>query len=119
MTVTVRFHPPLNDAAGQDRVNLALSGKASLGSVVKDLAGHYGPEFRRHLYDTQERVIPAWCVFVNGRPVQLNRPENLATAVHDGDELVFLLNIAGGQRRRGNGDPTSALWRQGNPGFRD
>jgi len=96
MAVAVRFYPPLNNTVGQDRINLVLTGQATIGSVLNDLADHFGPGFRRHLYDTQERVIPAWCVFINGHPVQLNRPENLATAVHDGDELALLLNIAGG-----------------------
>ncbi len=100
MAVAVELYPPLNSTTGQDRINLALVGETTIGSILEDLAGHFGPEFRRHLYDTQERIIPAWCVFVNGRPVQLNRSENLATVVRDGDELALLLNIAGGRERR-------------------
>ncbi len=100
MTVTVQLYPPLNDATGQDRITLALPGSATIGSILERLVTQYGPEFRRHLYDLDECVIPAWCVFVNGRPVQLNRPANLETVVNDGDELALLLNIAGGQLRR-------------------
>ncbi len=96
MPITVQLCPPLNGAAGEEQVSLALPARANLGGVVEELVERFGPQFRRHLYDREGRLIPAWCLFLNGRPVQLNRPEGLATAVHDGDELVLLLNVAGG-----------------------
>ena len=95
MTVTVRLYPPLNDAAGREQITLAVAGQATIGSILERLAAQLGPDFRRYLYD-DEHIIPAWCVFVNGQPVQLNRPASLETGVSDGDELAILLNVAGG-----------------------
>lgn len=96
MALAVQLHPPLNNTAGRERVDLVLPKPATIGGVLVDLVERFGPDFRRHLFDTEGRLIPAWCVFVNGRPVQLNRPESLATTVQDGDELSIILNIAGG-----------------------
>ncbi len=96
MELEVQLYPPLNNTAGQSRVQLSLNAPATIQSVIEALVARFGPEFRRHLYDDAGRIVPAWSVFVNGRPVQLNRREKLLTAVEDGDELAFLLNIAGG-----------------------
>ena len=96
MQVQVRLFPPLNTTAGRSLVTVPLDGEATIQAVIDALVEEYGPQFRRHLYDLEERIIPAWSVFVGGRPVQLNRAENLATAVAEGEELAFILNIAGG-----------------------
>jgi len=96
MQVLVHLYPPLNNTAGQARVQLTLVEQATIQTVVDALIERFGSEMRRHLYDTQGRIIPAWSVFVNGEPIQLNRPENLQTVLRDGDDLSFLMNIAGG-----------------------
>ena len=96
MNLLVHLYPPLNDTAGQARVTLTLGGMVTIQTVVDTLIENFCPEMRRHLYDTEGRIIPAWSVFVNGEPVQLNRSENLQTVLKDGDELSFLMNIAGG-----------------------
>jgi hypothetical protein len=74
MELTIRLYPPLNDTAGQNAVRLAFQGAVTVQQVVDALVDRFGPAFRRHLYDDEGRFIPAWCVFVDGRPVQLNRP---------------------------------------------
>jgi molybdopterin converting factor small subunit len=94
--VQVRLFPPLNSTAGRSLVQVSLDGQATIQTVIDALVEEYGPEFRRHLYDVEEQIIPAWSVFVGGRPVQLNRPENLSTPIEAGDEVAFILNIAGG-----------------------
>ena len=96
MNLLVHLYPPLNNTAGQARVKLALDGAVTIQTVVDALIEHLGPEKRRHLYDTEGRIIPAWSVFVNGEPIQLNRPEHLQTILKDGDDLSFIMNIAGG-----------------------
>ena len=96
MNLLVHLYPPLNDTAGRARVELTLNGAVTIQTVVDSLIESFGPGMQRHLYDTEGRIIPAWSVFVNGEPVQLNRPENLQTALKDRDELSFLMNIAGG-----------------------
>jgi len=96
MKLKVKLFPPLNNTAGRSQVTVELDGEGTIQQVIDALVAQFGPEFRRHLYDDQDRVVPAWSVFVNHRPVQLNRQENLNTPVEDGDELAFILNIAGG-----------------------
>ncbi|MGQ9676872.1 MAG: MoaD/ThiS family protein [Chloroflexota bacterium] len=96
MPLTIQLHPPLNNTAGRDWVDLALPEPPTVGGVLQVLVERFGPVFRRHLFDTEERLIPAWCVFINGRPLQLNRPESLAIPVGEGDQLSIILNIAGG-----------------------
>jgi len=95
--VEVRLLPPLNDTAGRDRVRLNLQGRATLAGVIEALLERFdAPGFRRHLYDTEGRLIPAWCAFINERPVRLGRREGLSEPVKDADEITFLLNLAGG-----------------------
>jgi hypothetical protein len=96
MELLVNLYPPLNNTAGQTRVNLVFDGPVTIQMVVEALSDRFGPPLRRHLYDTEGRLIPAWSVFVNGEPIQLNRPENVQTRLKDGDDLSFILNIAGG-----------------------
>ena len=96
MQALVHLYPPLNNTAGLDRVQLTLVERATIQTVMDALIERFGSEMRRHLYDTENRIIPAWSVFVNGEPIQLNRPEHLQTGLKDGDDLSFLMNIAGG-----------------------
>jgi molybdopterin converting factor small subunit len=94
--VLVKLFPPLNNTAGRSRVAISLEAGGTIHTVIDRLIEQFGPRFRQHFYDDHGRIIPAWSVFVNGQPVQLNRCENLASPVEDGDELTFILNIAGG-----------------------
>ncbi|NIQ39479.1 MAG: hypothetical protein GTN81_12940 [Proteobacteria bacterium] len=95
--VDVKLMPPLKNTAGCDSVKLRLAEKRTIQGVIDALIEQFDtPRFRHHLYDTEGRIIPAWCVFVNERPVQLNSQKNTKTRVEDGDEITFLLNLAGG-----------------------
>ena len=96
MNLLVHLYPPLNNTTGQARVKLALDGMVTIQTVVEALIERFGLEMRPHLYDAEGRIIPAWSVFVNGEPIQFNHPENLQTVLKDGDDLSFLMNIAGG-----------------------
>ncbi|MGQ9599434.1 MAG: MoaD/ThiS family protein [Anaerolineae bacterium] len=96
MRLKVQLFPPLNQTAGRSQVTVELNDSGTIQRVIDALVAEFGPQFRRHLYDDQDRIVPAWSVFVNGQPVQLNRSQNLSIPVQDGDELMFLLNIAGG-----------------------
>lgn len=95
--VEVKLLPPLNNTAGRQRVKLALAPGADLQGVLEALLRKFpSPKFRLHLYDTEGRLVPAWCAFVNGKPVPLRTRQGLAHPVADGDEISFLLNLAGG-----------------------
>jgi molybdopterin converting factor small subunit len=92
----VQFLPPLDPRAGGERILLSLPGETTIGHVIELLAERLGPQKAQRLYDQKRRVIPGWCVFLNGKVVRLNSPEGLSEPVKKGDELVFLLNVAGG-----------------------
>jgi molybdopterin converting factor small subunit len=92
----VRLHPPLSNTVRQERIKLTLVKDSTLQSVIDGLTERFGSQFRRHLYDDRNQFIPAWVVFINGRPIHLNRPEALATSVNEGDSISFLLALAGG-----------------------
>ena len=96
--VNVHLLPPLSNTAGKERVKLTLKTPPTIQRVIEALLERFdSPEFRLHLYDTEGRLVPAWRAFVNGRPsANLGRREDLATPVADGDEITFLLALAGG-----------------------
>ncbi len=96
--VEVQLLPPLSNTAGRERVKLTLREGATIQAVIEALLERFGdPQFRLHLYDTRGQLIPAWCAFVNGRPAaRFGSPEGPATPVMDGDEITFLLSLAGG-----------------------
>ena len=96
MSVRVRLYPPLNTTAHRDRLELSLGEEPCLGGLVTRLVERFGPDFRRHFYDDRDRLVPAWCAFVNGKAVHFNRPEALSCPLQEGDEVDFLLALAGG-----------------------
>jgi molybdopterin converting factor small subunit len=51
---------------------------------------------KRHFYDLDGRIIPSWAVFLNHEIIPLNKANALNTEIAAGDELSFILNIAGG-----------------------
>jgi molybdopterin converting factor small subunit len=96
MNLRIRLYPPLNNSAGQNRLELSLGDKVTVQTLIDELVGRFGSKFRRHLYDERDQFIPAWYAFVNNRPLHLNRPEALETPLNDGDEVSFILALAGG-----------------------
>ncbi len=96
--VEVRLLPPLSNTAGRQRVKLTLQAGATLEAVVDALLERFDdPEFRLHLYDIEGRLIPSWRAFVNGQPTErLGTRKGRTTLVSDGDEITFLLSLAGG-----------------------
>ncbi len=97
MKVRMRLYPPLNNAAGRERVALTLPGdRATIQDALDALTERFGGRLRRHLYDSGGRLVPAWCAFVNNKPVYLNRPQALSHPLKEGDEISLLLALAGG-----------------------
>lgn len=96
MNLLIRLYPPLNNSAGRDRLELSLGDTVTIQTLINELVGRFGPEFRRHLYDDRDQFIPAWCAFINNRAVHLNQPEALETPLNDGDEVSLILALAGG-----------------------
>ena len=96
MNLRIRLYPPLNSTAGRDQLELSLGDRVTIQALIDELVGRFGPGFRRHLYDERDQLIPAWYAFINNRPLHLNRPEALETPLKDGDEVSFILALAGG-----------------------
>ncbi len=96
MIVRLKLFSPLSDAAGASELTLALEEPATLKTVIETLAARFGEKMKRHLYDLEDRVIPSWAVFLNHEIIPLNQPNALSTEIAAGDELSFILNIAGG-----------------------
>lgn len=96
MIVRLKLYSPLSDAAGTTELILAIEEPANLNTVVEALVARFGAEMKRHLYDIEDRIIPSWAVFLNNDIIPLNKPNALDTEIAAGDELSFILNIAGG-----------------------
>ena len=96
--VEVRLLPPLSTTAGCERVKLELEVGATVGDVIDALVARFDdPRFRLHLFDTEGRLIPAWRVFFKGgSSVSLGSRNGPGAQVVDGEELTFLLSLAGG-----------------------
>ena len=84
MEIRLKLFPPLSDAAGAAELNLTVGNQATLETVVNALVNRFGNRMKRHLFDTEGRIIP------------LNQPQALEVPVHSQDEISFILNIAGG-----------------------
>ena len=96
MEVRLKLYPPLSDAAGAAEISLGVKEQATLGDVVEALVARFGNGMRRHLFDTEGRIIPSWAVFLNQMIVPFNQPGALKVPVKEKDEISFILNIAGG-----------------------
>ena len=96
MALHIQLTPPLNNTAGRDFLEIPLQGAEDVAALINRLVDRFGPNFRRHLYDDRERFIPSWVVFINKEPVHLNRPEAFSTPLKEGDEISFLMALAGG-----------------------
>lgn len=98
MRIHVQLYPPLNNAAGRSRLEVVLDrDDVSLQSLIDKMVEQFGDQFRKLLYDDRGRIVGGWCAFINQKPpVHFNQPDALATPLSDGDEISFLLALAGG-----------------------
>ena len=96
MVIRLKLFSPLSDAAGASELTLAIEEPATLKTVVDTLIIRFGEGMKRHLYDLDGRIIPSWAVFLNHEIIPLNKPDALRAEIAAGDELSFILNIAGG-----------------------
>lgn len=97
MHMLVHLYPPLNNAAGQSRVEVTLEAGATLRTLLDELVERFGTGVHRCLFDDRGQLITAWCAFINQRPpVHFNQPEAVHTPLADGDEIWILLALAGG-----------------------
>lgn len=90
MGIKVRIPPIMRKSTnGQELVEVA-------GNTPSEVLGKLGadfPKIRRWLYDKQGAVRPQIQFYVNKERV---RADELSRPLHDGDELLILVAIAGG-----------------------
>jgi molybdopterin converting factor small subunit len=91
MFVTVKFAGPLRDAAGTSQTRVELDRDADTGALVERLARAF-PGLRRAICGADAKGY--WSLFVNDALVP--EAEKMRSALQDGDEVLFLLPIAGG-----------------------
>ena len=98
MRIRVHLYPPLNNAAGRSRLAVVLDREhVTLQSLIDKMVEQFGDQFRKLLYDDRDRIVGGWCAFINQKaPVHFNQPDALTTPLGDGDEVSFLLALAGG-----------------------
>ena len=96
METRLKLFSPLAEAAGAPELTLTLKDGTTLKTLVEVLVDRFGDEMKKHLFDTEGRIIPSWAVFLNERVIMLNQPGALETPVLPRDEITFILNIAGG-----------------------
>ena len=98
MRIRVHLYPPLNNAAGRSRLEVVLDpDDDSLQALIDKMVEQFGDQFRKLLYDDRGRIVGGWCAFINQKtPLHFNQPDALATSLCDGDEISFLLALAGG-----------------------
>jgi molybdopterin converting factor small subunit len=91
MSVTVKLHSLLQHkfADGQDTFDVAA---ATPLDCLCEMESRF-PKMKKWLYDAQGELRPQVWFFVNGE--KLN-PDERASPLTDGDEVMILLAVAGG-----------------------
>jgi molybdopterin converting factor small subunit len=92
MKVVVKFAGPLRTAAGVKKIEIELEGEATTGAVLR-VAAERLPGIRRELFGPDPKDY--FSVFVDDLLVPEKEREH--APVHEGDEVLFLLPVAGGQ----------------------
>lgn len=87
------FLPGIKEALGSNELEVALT-----GDTVRDLIDHlivqYGHEVSAALYDEEGKPDPLVQILHNGE--EWISTDELDTVLRDGDNLVFMLLMAGG-----------------------
>ncbi len=91
MRITVKFAGPLRDAAGVKQAEVLLEGEATTGAVLRRSAELF-PGLQKELFGEQAKSY--YSVFVNDRLVP--EQEREVINLKEGDQVLFLLPIAGG-----------------------
>jgi MoaD family protein len=94
MKVRLRiFLPVLPEAIGRKELQMEFAGE-TVGDLIDHLITRYGRKVRQALYDSQGQLDPVVQILLNGE--QWVAHDRLDTALHDGDEVMLLLMLAGG-----------------------
>ncbi|NIS78917.1 MAG: MoaD family protein [Anaerolineales bacterium] len=94
MKVTIQFFlPEMREAIGAKEIEISFSG-ASVHDVIDHLIAQYGHKARQVLYDEAGKLDPLVQILHNGEAWIPH--DELETTLQDGDNLVFMMMMAGG-----------------------
>jgi molybdopterin converting factor small subunit len=91
MKVVVKFAGPLRTAAGVKRAEIELDGELTTGAVLRRVAEQF-PGVHQELFGAEPKTY--YSIFVNDQLVP--EKERAGAPVREGDEVMILLPIAGG-----------------------
>ncbi|TEU14852.1 MAG: MoaD/ThiS family protein [Anaerolineales bacterium] len=87
------FLPALPEAIGNNELEVEFSG-ATVNDLIESLIERYGQKAKRALLDEKGAFDPLVQVLLNGE--KWVTYDQLDTALHEGDQLVFMMMMAGG-----------------------
>jgi MoaD family protein len=87
------FLPALPEAIGGNKLEVEFSG-TTVNHLIESLIERYVQKARQALYDEKSKFDPLVQVLLNGE--EWVTYDQLDTALQDGDELIFMMMMAGG-----------------------
>lgn len=94
MKVQLKIYlPGLSSAIGRKELEVDFSG-GTVHDLIEYLIERYGQEARQALHDEEGNLDPLVQVVLNGE--EWLSPDKLDTLLHEGDNLLFMMIMAGG-----------------------
>jgi MoaD family protein len=86
--------PVLPEAIGRKELEVQFAGE-TVNDLIEYLIARYGRKARQALYDERGQLDPVVQVLLNGKEWVTH--DRLDTALQDGDNVVLMIMLAGGQ----------------------
>jgi MoaD family protein len=87
------FLPLLPEVIGSKDLEVELAGE-TINDLIEHLVAQYGRKAKKALYDSTGKLDPVIQVLLNGKEWVTH--DRLDTALQDGDEVMFMIMMAGG-----------------------
>jgi MoaD family protein len=85
--------PVLPEATGRKELQVEFAGD-TVNDLIEHLIAQYGRKARQALYDRNGQLDPVIQILLNGE--QWVTHDRLDTVLHDGDDVMLALMLAGG-----------------------
>jgi MoaD family protein len=87
------FLPVLPEAIGRKELKVEFAGE-TVNDLIEYLIARYGRKAEQALYDSKGQLDPVVQILLNGE--QWVTHDRLDTVLQDGDDVMFVLMLAGG-----------------------
>jgi MoaD family protein len=87
------FLPTLPEVIGRKELQVEFAGE-TISDLLEYLVTRYGKKAKQALYNEKGKLDPMVQVLLNGREWVTN--DQLDALLHDGDDIVLMMMIAGG-----------------------